>query len=185
MKWLPNCVTLIRIFIAPVIAISAYFEKWPLASLLLAVALLTDWLDGFLAIKLNAQSKLGSKLDGAGDFLTATSGILGLGLGHCVSWFALFIVALGALALALIQGVISWDASKKFIRFTSGRVDGFLSFYAIAIGIGTAGTYLVKAFGMQVLWLIPVAIPAGVIAASVKRHRIRAWCKNNKQCLAK
>ncbi len=184
MKLLPNCITSLRILIAPFIVLAADFQEWRLASLLILVAFTTDWLDGFLAIKLNAQSKLGSQLDGIADFLTATSGLLGLVVGRVLPFGGLILLAALALGLALIQGVIAWDRKERTIQFAQNRVDGFLSFYAVALGIGMVGTYFIEALGRQVFWLIPVALPIGAIAARVKRHRLKAWLLNIRQCLA-
>ena len=47
---------------------------------LLAVALVTDALDGFLARRLNAYSELGRKLDSVADYMTMFTGIAGIAL---------------------------------------------------------------------------------------------------------
>lgn len=65
---LPNLVSSIRIFIAPLLFYFAFnqMENWFLAALLFSGA--TDVIDGFLARKLDQITKLGSQLDSWGDF---------------------------------------------------------------------------------------------------------------------
>lgn len=58
---LPNILTLMRISIIPVFIMVFYFPfKWahPTAAVLFAIASITDWLDGYLARKLEMMSHL-------------------------------------------------------------------------------------------------------------------------------
>lgn len=68
-----NILTLIRILITPLLVGVYYFlpEHWgmPLAAVLFGVASVTDWLDGYLARKLDQVSKLGAFLDPIADKL--------------------------------------------------------------------------------------------------------------------
>ncbi len=66
---LPNLVSLLRIFMAPLLFYFALNQQpyWFIGVLLFAE--FTDVLDGFLARKLNQITKLGSRLDSWGDFI--------------------------------------------------------------------------------------------------------------------
>lgn len=67
---IPNLLTLFRLLLIPVFAILFYLpHKWSyLASaLVFALASLTDWLDGYLARKLNQSSAFGAFLDPVAD----------------------------------------------------------------------------------------------------------------------
>ncbi len=70
---IPNILTFIRILIIPLLVFVYYFPPntigMRLAALLFALAALTDWLDGYLARKLNQTSKLGAFLDPIADKL--------------------------------------------------------------------------------------------------------------------
>jgi len=76
----PNVLSGTRIALMPAVLSTAMAgsRKWFLV--LLAVALLTDALDGFLARRLNAYSDLGRKLDSVADYLTMVTGIAGIAM---------------------------------------------------------------------------------------------------------
>jgi CDP-diacylglycerol--glycerol-3-phosphate 3-phosphatidyltransferase len=90
----PNQLTLLRIFLIPVF-IAAYYLPFRWASLLamslFVLAALTDWLDGYLARRLNQSSSFGAFLDPVADklmvasalvLLTADTRVHGLVLDH-------------------------------------------------------------------------------------------------------
>ena len=76
---IPNLLTLLRIALIPVLVI---FYFWPSANRellitgLFVLAALTDWLDGFLARRMNAISALGSFLDPVADKLIVSTALV-------------------------------------------------------------------------------------------------------------
>ncbi|MHB8455223.1 MAG: CDP-diacylglycerol--glycerol-3-phosphate 3-phosphatidyltransferase [Acidiferrobacterales bacterium] len=75
----PNLLTLLRIILVPVF-ILAYYLPYPWARLLATVvfvlAALTDWLDGYLARRLNQMSAFGAFLDPVADKLMVVSALV-------------------------------------------------------------------------------------------------------------
>lgn len=76
---LPNLITLFRIALIPVLVV-IYYLAIPHRELILTsifvLAALTDWLDGFLARRLNAMSQLGAFLDPVADKLIVSSALV-------------------------------------------------------------------------------------------------------------
>ncbi len=75
----PNVLTLLRIGIIPILIIVFYLPfNWAhyFAALLFALACITDWLDGFLARKLEQQSSFGAFFDPVADKLLVSASLL-------------------------------------------------------------------------------------------------------------
>lgn len=77
-KHLPNILSAARIVALPGILVVAFQGERHLFFLLLALSQFTDFLDGYLARKLKAQSPLGAKLDILGDSCNYVLGVTGI-----------------------------------------------------------------------------------------------------------
>ena len=77
---LPNLLSAARILLMPTALMAAVADSKTWFVVLLAVALLTDALDGFLARRLHAETDFGRKLDSAADYLTLLLGLAGIAL---------------------------------------------------------------------------------------------------------
>ena len=65
----PNTISMLRIALVPVLLWLAWTHQ-PSFTYVLAVSLMSDILDGYLARRLNQQTRLGAQLDSWGDLLT-------------------------------------------------------------------------------------------------------------------
>ncbi len=75
----PNLLTLARIVFIPLVIIVFYLPTelaGPLAAILFAIAGITDWLDGYLARRLNQMSRFGAFLDPVADKLMVAAALL-------------------------------------------------------------------------------------------------------------
>lgn len=79
-SYLPNFFSALRIALMPAALLVAVGGSRPWFVGLVAVALMTDALDGFFARRLNAFSEFGRKLDSAGDYVTMLTGTAGIAL---------------------------------------------------------------------------------------------------------
>ena len=78
-EYLPNILTLFRIFAIPCIVITFYFNNKVVnrcGSIIFLVSAITDFLDGYIARKFNAQSSFGAIFDPVADKLIAASVLL-------------------------------------------------------------------------------------------------------------
>ena len=75
---IPNILSISRLALVPVLVALAYFGEAQAFLAVLAVSLLSDAFDGYIARKLNQTTELGARLDSWGDVLTYGAMILGL-----------------------------------------------------------------------------------------------------------
>ncbi len=89
---IPNALTLFRVLLIPVFALVFYlpgqWAGWAAASIF-TLASITDWLDGYLARKLNQSTPLGAFLDPVADKLMVAVALVLLVSVHNSAWFAL------------------------------------------------------------------------------------------------
>ena len=88
---LPNILTLIRVLAIPVLVLVFYLPfHWSdvCAALLFLAAGITDWLDGYLARKLNQTSPFGAFLDPVADKLIVAVALVMLVQVHATAWLA-------------------------------------------------------------------------------------------------
>ncbi len=81
MQWnLPNSLTVFRIAIIPVLVIMYLLGGWPMRNewltVVFVVAAITDWLDGYLARKMNLSSPFGAFLDPVADKLIVSTALV-------------------------------------------------------------------------------------------------------------
>ena len=89
---IPNILTFIRILLIPLFVITFYlpFEgRYLISSIIFAIAALTDWLDGYLARKLNQVSPLGAFLDPVADKLIVAVALVLLVQSYSSPWLAI------------------------------------------------------------------------------------------------
>ena len=77
-----NFITVARIFLAPIILIFLIFENYLICLLLFFLAGLTDYFDGYLARKYNAESELGEILDPIADIFLIIATLVTLYTGY-------------------------------------------------------------------------------------------------------
>jgi len=134
-RLLPNAITAVRLLLVPLFCVSLFGGRAVLAPVLLVVIALSDWLDGFLARRYRAESRLGALLDPVADKLTQ---ILGLAvLVHApapafapVPPFFLSLVLMRE--LMLVYGALRVRFSRGTIRIRA-RFEGKASTVAIFV----------------------------------------------------
>lgn len=109
MLTIPNLISVIRLALIPVfvwLLVSADEPVW--AGLLLGVIGATDWVDGYLARKLDQVSEVGKILDPLADRIAVLVAVIaGLATGYLPAWFAWLLivreilVGIGAIVVAL------------------------------------------------------------------------------------
>ena len=133
-----NLITIIRIMLAPVILLLLMNASYLICTLLFFVAGLTDYLDGYLARKYNAESQLGEILDPIADKILIVFILLGLSVtldSYLVAFLSSFIIA-REIGVAALRDYSSRNNISDRIKVT------FLAKTKTAIQLFTIGSYL-------------------------------------------
>ncbi|WP_226646320.1 CDP-diacylglycerol--glycerol-3-phosphate 3-phosphatidyltransferase [Microbulbifer variabilis] len=109
---LANQLTLLRVALIPVLVLVFYLPyKWSYiaSAIIFAAAAATDWLDGYLARKLNQSTAFGAFLDPVADkLMVATALVLLVGL-HKNAWFTVAAAIIICREIA-VSGLREWMA---------------------------------------------------------------------------
>jgi cardiolipin synthase (CMP-forming) len=103
---IPNAISLARLLVLPLIYLDLVDGRLTRAFVLLVIFALTDWLDGYLARRLNQVSRFGTLLDPISD--RALFLVVGIGfvIGDLLPLWALLVLLLRDLAVIVVGGVL-------------------------------------------------------------------------------
>jgi len=169
---LPNLLTWLRILLIPVFLVVFYFpdtwlsgrDKNLTATLLFAVAALTDWLDGYLARSLNQTSAFGAFLDPVADkLMVAAALILLVGLGRLDAPIAVIIIGREIAISALREWMAKIGKSKSVAVNFLGKLKTasqmaailLLLYHGLLFGVidtQKLGTWLIYVAAVLTLW---------------------------------
>ena len=141
MVGLPTLITLVRLFLVPVIAYFLVTERYEVALPLFLVAAVSDFADGFLARRFNIESKLGAALDPVADKLNMMVATVLLAWQTLMPiWLAIAIIArdvlivAGALALRLAFGHL--EVAPTLLSKLNTALEFTLLLLLMAVGAG-------------------------------------------------
>jgi len=111
---LPNVITLVRLAGLPVFVwLAGYTNHRALAGWLLGTIAATDWVDGFLARRLNQVSTVGKIIDPVADRLLVMTGLLTVAaVGACPWWFAIATLGREAVISLMTLGLAALGAAR-------------------------------------------------------------------------
>jgi CDP-diacylglycerol--glycerol-3-phosphate 3-phosphatidyltransferase len=159
---LPTLLTWARIVAIPLI-VGVFYLPWPmdrinlLASSLFVVVALTDWLDGWLARRLNQTSAFGAFLDPVADkFLVCASLLILLEFERVSTFVALIIIGREIAISALREWMAQIGASRSVAVHMLGKLKTAAQMAAIVLLLydGDIGPLHTRLWGT---WLIYIA----------------------------
>ena len=139
---LPNLLTWLRILLIPLFVGIFYFEKsWVsgasqnlVATIIFTAAAVTDWLDGWLARKLNQTSAFGAFLDPVADKLMVAAALIVLvQLGRLDAIIALIIIGREIAISALREWMAQIGAGKSVAVSLLGKIKTISQMVAIPL----------------------------------------------------
>lgn len=137
---IPNLLTFFRIALIPVLVfllLSSSELLSILSMLVFSIASITDWLDGYLARKMNIVTNLGKFLDPIADkLLIAAALVMLVGLGRVPAWMVVVIIGreiavTGLRSIASSEGIIiaASDLGKGKMIIQISAIIGLLLHY--------------------------------------------------------
>ncbi|MEN9992697.1 MAG: hypothetical protein RLY83_267 [Actinomycetota bacterium] len=133
LRTLPNLLSLLRLALVPVFLLLIITDHSITAFLVLAVASITDWLDGYLARKLNQVTRIGALLDPAADRLYIFATLIGLAVtGAIPLWLPAVVVSRDVLLAFTIPVLASRNFGPLPVHFF-GKAGTFALLYAFPL----------------------------------------------------
>ncbi len=130
---IPNFLSFLRIALVPVFLWFLLEEMFVSAITVLAVAGLTDFLDGYLARKLNQTTKLGKLLDPVADRLYIFATLLALSATGYVPWWLAGLVILRDLLMLISLPVLASVGHRTLPVHYLGKASTFALLYAFPL----------------------------------------------------
>lgn len=164
---LPNALTVLRIFLVPVLVVVLLTRTRTDGGLLLGVAIfglaaLTDYLDGYFARRRNQVTRLGTLLDPLADKLLTASAFLSLVEMDAVpAWMVMIILG----REFAVTGLRNVAAGRGYLIPASGLGKGKMVAQVVAIVLLLLGRRfdILRLPGLAVLWLVVIlALVSGI-----------------------
>jgi cardiolipin synthase len=168
-KLIPNLLSISRLALAPYLFVVLWRREYGLALVLCLIAGVTDALDGVLARRLNANSKVGAYLDPIGDKVMLSGAFLTLALdGAIEKWLAILVFGRDILILLLAGAAFAFTKIRSFppswwgkasttaqIAYVLALMAHFCGF--LSVGWPNFGKWCVAGFaivsGIHYLWI--------------------------------
>ena len=168
---LPNLITLMRIALVPVLILLLKEKAYAAGLLVFVVAGVSDALDGYLAKRLQVQSRLGAILDPVADKLLLVSTYVMLALiGPIPFWLVLAVVSRD---LLIVGGYVLYTSHAGPVKMRPSILSKLNTFTQIALA-----TMVLTQLAIGVSW--PQSVNVLVIAALITTvasgvHYLWSW----------
>jgi cardiolipin synthase len=152
---IPNTITILRIFILPLLVYLLVNGSYTGALWLLAGAGISDALDGFIARRFGMITYLGSILDPLADKLLITVSALALAWTGLLPWWLAVVICLRDLVIVVGATAYYMRAGKIEMAPTiPGKLSTLLQFLLIFIVLGNASGMVRAAEALPALFLL-------------------------------
>ncbi len=180
---IPNLFTMLRVLMTPYILIELSRGEYMVAGWTFGAAAFTDTMDGYIARRFHAESRVGMYLDPMADKLLLSSIYIGLMLGHAIPVWVVAVVFGRDLWILALSGI-----ALRFTKFRDlkpsvwGKASTFAQIMTVVF-ITAAHAYHNSTFGAiadGLVWLV-VAL-AGMSAGDYTVRGIRVWRHSRRAC---
>ncbi len=148
----PNLLSLLRLALVPVFLVLILNGSNFAAIIVLAVASITDYLDGYFARKLKQETRLGQLLDPAADRLYIFSTLIGLAVvGYIPLWLTIVVIARDVLLLFTYPILASRGYGPLPVHYL-GKAGTFALLYSFPLLLIAAAFPDISLFVLPVAW---------------------------------
>ncbi len=148
----PNLLSLLRLALVPVFLILILNGRNFEAIIVLAVASITDYLDGYFARKLKQETRLGQLLDPAADRLYIFATLIGLAIvGYIPLWLTIVVIARDVILLFTYPILASRGYGPLPVHYL-GKAGTFALLYSFPLLLIAAAFPDISLFVLPVAW---------------------------------
>jgi cardiolipin synthase len=164
-KAIPNWMTIIRILMAPLIAVLIWIDRpdfgYAFALYIYTAASVTDFIDGYMARRLNVVSPFGEMLDPIADKMLIACALLALAHVTTVGWVFMVPALVIIIREFMISGLREFLAKRSFSAPVTGLAKWKTTFQILAIGFligapGFPGFPFALEIGLGLLWMAAI-----------------------------
>ena len=148
----PNLLSLLRLALVPVFLVLILNGRNLEAIIVLAVASITDYLDGYFARKLKQETRLGQLLDPAADRLYIFATLIGLAIvGYIPLWLTIVVIARDLILLFTYPILASRGYGPLPVHYL-GKAGTFALLYSFPLLLIAAAFPDISIFVLPVAW---------------------------------
>lgn len=161
MNAIPNWMTIIRILIAPIVAVLIWTDSAPMGYVwalgLYTIASATDFIDGYVARRLKVVSPFGEMLDPIADKLLIACALLALANVTTAGWLFMVPALVIIIREFIISGLREFLAKRSFSAPVTVLAKWKTTFQILALGFligapGFPGFPFAHEIGLVLLW---------------------------------
>jgi CDP-diacylglycerol--glycerol-3-phosphate 3-phosphatidyltransferase len=155
---IPNLLTLFRLVLIPFIILAYYWpseNRYLIAAGIFSIAAITDWLDGYLARKLNQSTAFGAFLDPVADKITVTVALVVLVESYAEFWLtvpAVIIICREIVISALREWMAETGKSANVAVSYIGKVKTTMQMGSIIVLLASPPGTLMGFIGVGMLY---------------------------------
>ena len=143
----PNFITLVRLFVVPIIILLIINDNVWLAFCLTVLAAISDAIDGIIAKRFNCVTKLGTFLDPIADKVLLVSLFIVLGQqGYISTWIVILVVFRD---LVIVGGALMFHTITNCLEMAPLKVSKINTLVQLGFVVGILG---VEGYGFDVDW---------------------------------
>lgn len=175
---IPNLISFARLLMVPVVLVLILTSREVAAVIVLAACGASDYVDGWIARKLNQMSKLGRFLDPMADRLFIAVTLVGMAIRHLIPWWLVIAIAARELLVGVTLPILAKRGYPGYPVHLAGKAGTMALMYAFPLLLlaslpGVAGDIAYVVGWASALWGVYLYWAAGALYLDQFRQIVR------------